>query len=94
VSDSSLAAYLDANGADALDVFPDVDPRTAAYRLLLVNLDESFVGGAPEEIVVDARGTRSIGTRRRSAIRILDDQGLSEARDREWVPGHQGPRPE
>lgn len=49
-TESSLVAHLDAMAADALDVFPDVQPRRAAFQLLLTHLDETFatavVGGS------------------------------------------------
>ena len=90
VSDESLARYLDAHPTGATAVFPDVDPRTAAYRLLLVHLDESFVGGVPAEVVVDAGGVRLIGVRPRSALVVLDEQGLADG-DLTWLPGHVDP---
>jgi hypothetical protein len=93
VSDESLAEYLRAHSSDASEVFPDVDPPTAAYRLLLVDLDESFVGGVPAEIVVDSGGVRLIGVQPRSAVALLDEQGLADG-DRGWVPGHGNPTAE
>jgi hypothetical protein len=93
VSDRSLAEYLDAHGRDAAAVFPDVDPRTAAYRLLLVDLDEAFIGGIPAAIVIDADGVRRTGVQPRSEVEILDPQGLRDG-DLEWVAGHRDPATE
>jgi hypothetical protein len=93
VSDESLARYLAAVGEGAAPVFPDVDRRTAAYRLLLVHLDEAFIGGIPTEIIVDAQGVRRTGVQPRSEVEILDPQGLRDG-DLEWVAGHPDPPPE
>lgn len=42
LSQRELDAHLEGMAADGRKVFPRVDPRTGAYRLLLVHLDETL----------------------------------------------------
>lgn len=55
VSPDTFTAYLEATSTDAAGAYPEVDPVTAAYRLLLVHLDEEFLGldGPPTAIRVE-----------------------------------------
>jgi hypothetical protein len=42
LTDEQFARYLARSSGSAGEVFPDVDPTTAAYRLFLVHLDEEL----------------------------------------------------
>ena len=43
LTDRQFAAHLQAMAPDAAEVFPDVDPVRAAYRLFLVHIDETVI---------------------------------------------------
>ncbi len=82
-TEEDLAQCLEASSTDAAFLFADVPARVAAYRLLLVHLEEALLSMTPPtEVHVTAEGVRvtgaSSGQRRSRAER-------QAARGRSWV---------
>ncbi len=48
VTELELQDFVRRNATSAAPVFPDVSPEVAAYRVLLVNLDEALTSGGTD----------------------------------------------
>lgn len=55
LNESTLQEHLSVTARDAAEVFPEVAPELAAYRLLLVHIDEALATGGTD--LAPARGT-------------------------------------
>jgi len=79
-TEKDLAQCLDASSTDAAFLFPDVPARVAAYRLLLVHLEEAFLSMTPPtEVHVTAEGVRKVTAA--SSVQ----RRTRAARGRSWV---------
>ncbi|MGQ0466094.1 MAG: hypothetical protein ACT4QG_12305 [Sporichthyaceae bacterium] len=78
---ADFEAYLDATGAGWRGVWPEVQPRQAAFQGLLTTLDEemSVLAGPPELIQIDGKGLHPV----RAAIATPPPPDG----DFEWRPG-------
>lgn len=55
VTEDDLQDFVRRNANTCASTFPDVTPEVAAYRILLINLDEALSSGGTDIVVADGR---------------------------------------
>lgn len=55
VTEADLQQFVRRNASSCAPVFPDVTPDVAAFRVLLVNVDEALTSGGTDVVVADGK---------------------------------------